>query len=387
MDAVASAGFSGKDKVRWFDYVQGKAKPKLVVPSVAYIDLMDAQTVRTFAHTFHGRAFTVEAPSWRGDPNDDGGNVAEASDSAFDADEACESTRVASESALSPAPAEPQSRTCEAARASRDAIVEYAPNQRVPRGARLTGNTARRRDPMEGTVERDAEYAKFLADLEAGSAPVPSAETLLNRGETAGRTKSSNAERTGVRPARASALLEFLAATSSAWRVKRGKGAKPSSRRDPSNARDAKKRASRDAKSDAKRASRASPATARANEKKGVAGAPGASAASRRGAREGLDASDRRRETTAVGAVPPKVSARPMREPKKTAVVAEKKSEHPARGRFARFGSEPASRGKKGKGGAPPPAREEAREKSKPNRPGPGPGRKGEKRAPARPLP
>ena len=77
MDAIASAGFAGKDKVRWFDYVQGKAKPKLVVPSVAYVDLVDAQTVRAFADAFHGRAFAVEAPSSpAGDPNDDGGNVA-----------------------------------------------------------------------------------------------------------------------------------------------------------------------------------------------------------------------------------------------------------------------------------------------------------------------
>lgn len=390
LDAVASAGFAGKDKVRWFDYVQGKAKPKLLVPSVAYADLVDAQTVRAFADAFHGRAFAVEAPSSpAGDPNDDGGNVAVAS-------EAGESTKEeANETALPPAPErEPESRTCEAARASRDAVVEYAPNQRVPRGARLMEKTtARRRDNMEGTIERDAEYAKFLADLEAGPAPMPSAETLLDRREAAGRSKSSNAERAG---ARASALLEFLAATSSAWRSERRKGAKPSSKtRDPSKTREAKKS---ETKRETKRETKAK---ATANEKKGLAGASGKGKEARDGGKE----SGNRRETAAVrGAVAPKVLARrsprePRAEPKKSvAAVKEKEKlkatalpEKSARGRVVFLRSEPAnapsraSGEKKGKGAEPPPAK--PREKSKPSGPRSGPGRGGEKRAPAKPRP
>ena len=393
LDAVASAGFAGKDKVRWFDYVQGKAKPKLLVPSVAYADLVDAQTVRAFADAFHGRAFVVEAPTSRGDPNDDGRNVAEAPDSASDPAEAGESTRVASESALPSPPAEPESRTCEAARASRDAAVEYAPIQRVPRAARLMEKTARRRDPMEGTIERDAEYAKFLADLEAGPAPMPSAETLLDRREAAGRSKSSNAERAG---ARASALLEFLAATSSAWRSERRKGAKPSSKtRDPSKTREAKKS---ETKRETKRETKAK---ATANEKKGLAGASGKGKEARDGGKE----SGNRRETAAVrGAVAPKVLARrsprePRAEPKKSvAAVKEKEKlkatalpEKSARGRVVFLRSEPAnapsraSGEKKGKGAEPPPAK--PREKSKPSGPRSGPGRGGEKRAPAKPRP
>ena len=389
LDAVASAGFAGKDKVRWFDYVQGKAKPKLLVPSVAYADLVDVQTVRAFADAFHGRAFAVEAPSSpAGDPNDDGGNVAVAS-------EAGESTKEeANETALPPAPErEPESRTCEAARASRDAAVEYAPIQRVPRAARLMEKTARRRDPMEGTIERDAEYAKFLADLEAGPAPMPSAETLLDRREAAGRSKSSNAERAG---ARASALLEFLAATSSAWRSERRKGAKPSSKtRDPSKTREAKKS---ETKRETKRETKAK---ATANEKKGLAGASGKGKEARDGGKE----SGNRRETAAVrGAVAPKVLARrsprePRAEPKKSvAAVKEKEKlkatalpEKSARGRVVFLRSEPAnapsraSGEKKGKGAEPPPAK--PREKSKPSGPRSGPGRGGEKRAPAKPRP
>ena len=410
LDAVASAGFAGKDKVRWFDYVQGKAKPKLLVPSVAYADLVDAQTVRAFADAFHGRAFAVEAPSSpAGDPNDDGGNVAVAS-------EAGESTKEeANETALPPAPErEPESRTCEAARASRDAIVEYAPNQRVPRGARLMEKTtARRRDNMEGTVERDAEYVRFLADLEAGPKLAPSAETLLDRAEAARRAeKRANG---GVSPSRPSALLEFLAANSSAWRVERGKGAKGAkgakeakgaSRRktplsaDPDRADNARKDKSSAKALKMKRA-----------ETRGVAGAGATPSSGARAEKEGRDENENeRRETKARRAVAPKVLARPNREPEAEPKIPppppekkkERKKEKPARGRVVFLHSESvsvsssASREKKGKATEPPPASRRsagapgakvAREKSKPNGPGPGRGCEREKRPPAMPRP
>ena len=408
LDAIASAGFAGKDKVRWFDYVQGKAKPKLLVPSVAYVDLVDAQTVRAFADAFHGRAFAVEAPTSRGDPNDDGGNVAEASNAASNADETGESTAEASEPALPPPPSEPESRTCEAARASREAAVEYAPNQRVPRSARQVDKMKKKRDPMEGTVERDAEYVKFLADLEAGPAPAPSAETLLDRREAA--KKAAARANGGVEPARASALLEFLAKHSAAWRVERRrakKGAKPSSRRETTkphksaadtkhadarlpnaNARDAKRVSSKASKPE-KRAER---------KDKKVAGA-GAAPLSRQLENGGRDEKKNERDAKARRAVAPRVLARPGGEPggdprKPASSAAEKKKEKkekekekPALGRVVFLESKSASVSssasgeKKGKGPEPP--RAKAREKPKPN----GPGREGEKRPPAMPRP
>ena len=53
-------------------------------------------------------AFAVDAPTWRGDPDDDGGNVAEASNAASNADETGESTAEASEPAVPPPPSEPE---------------------------------------------------------------------------------------------------------------------------------------------------------------------------------------------------------------------------------------------------------------------------------------
>jgi len=404
LDAIASAGFAGKDKVRWFDYVQGKAKPKLLVPSVAYVDLVDAQTVRAFADAFHGRAFAVDAPTSRGDPDDDGGNVAEASNAASNADETGESTAEASEPAVPPPPSEPESRTCEAARASREAAVEYAPNQRVPRSARQVDKMKKKRDPMEGTVERDAEYVKFLADLEAGPAPAPSAETLLDRREAA--KKAAARANGGVEPARASALLEFLAKHSAAWRVERRRGKKGAKKTPSSSSRRETTKPHKPHKADTKHADARLPNAnvrdaKKASERKASKPEKRAERKDKKG--NGRDEKNNRRDAKARRAVAPRVLARPPPgesegDPKRPASsVAEKKEkkekkekekEKPALGRVVFLESKPASVSsgrasgeKKGKGPEPP--RAKAREKPKPN----GPGREGEKRPPATPRP
>lgn len=56
--------------------------------------------------------------------------------------------------------------------------VEYAPYQRVPR-------PKPKRDPREGTIEKDEDYAAFLARVEEGPQQLPSAEVQLQQREAA----------------------------------------------------------------------------------------------------------------------------------------------------------------------------------------------------------
>ena len=162
-EAVDAAGFAGR--YGWFDYVPGKVKPKLVIPSVAYVALADEPALVAFGAAFNGRGFTHVPPT----PPD--GEDAPA------------------------APVEPPKEY--------RATVEYAPWQKTPRARP-------RRDRREGTLERDPEYLAFLAELEAGPKVAVSAETLLDRRES---ERAAEARVNGGRaPVKMSALLKYLAA-------------------------------------------------------------------------------------------------------------------------------------------------------------------------------
>jgi hypothetical protein len=257
---------------------------------------------------------------------------------------------------------------------------------------------------MEGTVERDAEYVKFLADLEAGPAPAPSAETLLDRREAA--KKAAARANGGVEPARASALLEFLAKHSAAWRVERRRGKKGAKKTPSSSSRRETTKPHKPHKADTKHADARLPnANARdakkASERKASKPEKHAERKDKKG--NGRDEKNNQRDAKARRAVAPRVLARPPPgesegDPKRPASSAaekkekkekkEKEKEKPALGRVVFLESKPASVSsgrasgeKKGKGPEPP--RAKAREKPKPN----GPGREGEKRPPATPRP
>ncbi|CAI5465308.1 unnamed protein product [Closterium sp. Yama58-4] len=58
------------------------------------------------------------------------------------------------------------------------ATVEYAPWQKVPR-------EAQRKDPRQGTIEKDPDYVAFLAALEQGEESLPSAEVQLEKADAA----------------------------------------------------------------------------------------------------------------------------------------------------------------------------------------------------------
>ena len=98
--AVDEVGFPAGRRT-WHDYVPGKAKAKLVTPSVAYVGLVDEAAVFDFNGAFAGRCFADDkGKEWR-------------------------------------------------------ATVEYAPYQRVPRGKAKLRHEHQRR---EGTIEKDREY-------------------------------------------------------------------------------------------------------------------------------------------------------------------------------------------------------------------------------------
>ena len=59
-EAVDAAGFAGR--YGWFDYVPGKVKPKLVIPSVAYVQFADEPALFAFGAAFNGRGFTHGRP-------------------------------------------------------------------------------------------------------------------------------------------------------------------------------------------------------------------------------------------------------------------------------------------------------------------------------------
>ena len=159
-EAVDAAGFAGR--YGWFDYVPGKVKPKLVIPSVAYVALADEPALVAFGAAFNGRGFTHVPPTL---PD---GEDAPA------------------------APVEPPKEY--------RATVEYAPWQKTPRARP-------RRDRREGTLERDPEYLAFLAELEAGPKVAVSAETLLDRRES---ERAAEARVNGGRaPVKMSALLKY----------------------------------------------------------------------------------------------------------------------------------------------------------------------------------
>ena len=160
-EAVDAAGFAGR--YGWFDYVPGKVKPKLVIPSVAYVALADEPALVAFGAAFNGRGFThVPRP------------------------------RPTAKTLPGPR------RTPKEYRAS----VEYAPWQKTPR--------ARPRRDRRGHLERDPEYLAFLAELEAGPKVSVSAETLLDRRES---ERAAEARVNGGRaPVKMSALLKYLAA-------------------------------------------------------------------------------------------------------------------------------------------------------------------------------
>ena len=199
--AMERAGFVGKEKVRWWDYVQGKAKLSLVVPSVAYVDFADELVLKEFASVFGGRAFEVATTSTDGDENSEKSKTE-------NLDENSEATAT-----MEQKPEQPLSRTNAAACVSRHAVVEYAPNQKTPRL-----NSKKRKDPLEGTIAKDAEFLKFVEELNAGPKSGPSAETLMDRRELA---KQNAARRNGgVEPVKQSALLSYLALQSNAWKVR-----------------------------------------------------------------------------------------------------------------------------------------------------------------------
>lgn len=64
--------------------------------------------------------------------------------------------------------------------------VEYAPNQR-------SGKGKGRRDPREGTIEKDQDFQKFVEKLEEGHQELPSAEAQLAARETSAPSTSSGA--------------------------------------------------------------------------------------------------------------------------------------------------------------------------------------------------
>ena len=235
--AIEKHGFSMcPAKVVWWEYVHGKAKPgKRVTPSVAYLDFVDAETLKEFGHAFHGREFSVEAST----PHKvDGISTSSKDDEMAEDDEGAITKTKTTEQPAEPltvgteeTPVEQPStthpgstsRTNQAACAPRYAQVEYAPNQKTPPQKKRG-----RKDPLHATAETDAEFLNFVAAIGAPKKTTLSAETLLEKRELA----KANAVRKngGAEPLKQSALLTFLAAQSGAWRVTTGAGASKKNR-------------------------------------------------------------------------------------------------------------------------------------------------------------
>eukprot|EP00976_Prorocentrum_cordatum_P052291 1055290-Prorocentrum_minimum.AAC.1 len=131
----------------WFAYTQGKVGHKRTVHSRAYINLKTPEDVLEFCEQFQNHLFVNE----RGH----------------------------------------QFR----------AHIEFAPSQKVPKARQ-------RRDPREGTIEKDPDYLKFVEELSKPEEQLPSAEVQLEKRDA--EEKAALIANNGVAPVIITPLMAFL---------------------------------------------------------------------------------------------------------------------------------------------------------------------------------
>ena len=191
-EALARDGFGALDEAfEWWEYAMGKARGgrgrgttttttrRATTPSRFYATVRRAETVKALRERYDGAVFRVRA-------RDDEGR-------AIEGEGGVEETR---------------------------ARVEYAPSQWTPRefGERYAtaGETAPAENALEGTIEQDEDYLKFLGALEAKKKA---------NGATTGAATPKNAESA---PRKSTALLEFLWRQRAAAEREKGAGKKSS---------------------------------------------------------------------------------------------------------------------------------------------------------------
>ncbi len=184
--ALAAEGFAGR--YGYFNYARGAWKQRLPVPSVAWIQFADEQALFDFRGAFGGRIFRAGE---RDDAEErDGGESATENAEGDGEPEPEEGAPAATKNTAVPEGMEEWR-----------ARVEYAPNQKTPRGKQ-------HRDKREGTIGKDAAYLQFVKDLEASMeappAPTMTAEQALERREAAERAAMGKSD------FKVSALLRYV---------------------------------------------------------------------------------------------------------------------------------------------------------------------------------
>ena len=184
--ALAAEGFAGR--YGYLDYARGAWKQRLPVPSVAWIQFADEQALFDFRGAFGGRIFRAGE---RDDVEERAGGESATENAEGDGEPAPEEG----------APAATKNTAVPEGMEEWRARVEYAPNQKTPRGKQ-------HRDKREGTIGKDAAYLQFVKDLEASMeappAPTMTAEQALERREAAERAA------TGKSDFKVSALLRYV---------------------------------------------------------------------------------------------------------------------------------------------------------------------------------
>ena len=189
-EALRRDGFGALDETfEWWEYARGKARGgtggttttttrRATTPSRFYATVRRGETVKALRERYDGATFRVRARDEEGRAIEGGGG---------------EETR---------------------------ARVEYAPSQWTPRefGERYAtaGETAPAENALEGTIEEDEDYLKFLGALEAKKKA---------NGATTGAATPKNAESA---PRKSTALLEFLWRQRAAAEREKGAGKKSS---------------------------------------------------------------------------------------------------------------------------------------------------------------
>ena len=189
-EALRRDGFGALDETfEWWEYARGKARRgtggttttttrRATTPSRFYATVRRGETVKALRERYDGATFRVRARDEEGRAIEGGGG---------------EETR---------------------------ARVEYAPSQWTPRefGERYAtaGETAPAENALEGTIEEDEDYLKFLGALEAKKKA---------NGATTGAATPKNAESA---PRKSTALLEFLWRQRAAAEREKGAGKKSS---------------------------------------------------------------------------------------------------------------------------------------------------------------
>jgi len=189
-EALRRDGFGALDETfEWWEYAKGTARGgrggttttttrRATTPSRFYATVRRGETVKALRERYDGATFRVRARDEEGRAIEGGGG---------------EETR---------------------------ARVEYAPSQWTPRefGERYAtaGETAPAENALEGTIEEDEDYLKFLGALEAKKKA---------NGATTGAATPKNAESA---PRKSTALLEFLWRQRAAAEREKGAGKKSS---------------------------------------------------------------------------------------------------------------------------------------------------------------